>query len=141
MVKLRFLALLIAASLIATPVALAGQGRGQRGTQGGAPPNRTATGFGTTNTLTTIPEAGAGSAADDPTAEQLAASPEAQAIIANAKKIAGTDLARDANAFCTWNGAADVPSKNPSFGMVQVYDNLYYAGTGSVGALLIKTNA
>ena len=140
MVKLRFLALLIAASLIATPVALAGQGRGQRGTQGGAPPNRTATGFGTTNTLTTIPEAGAGSAADDPTPEQLAASPQAQAIIANAKKLAGTDLAREVAQFCKWNAGADVPARNPSFGTVQVFDNLYYAGTGSVGAFIIKTS-
>src|SRR5947208_9555927 len=123
MVKLRFLALLIAVSLIAIPRAFAGQGRGQRGTPGGAAANRTATGYGTTNTLTTIPEAGAGSAADDPTPEQLAASPEAQAIIANAKKIAGPDLARDASQFCTWNGGADVPAKNPAFGTVQVFDN------------------
>src|SRR5438034_5118999 len=141
MVKSRFLAMLIAASLIAMPHAFAGQGRGQRGTPGGAAANRTATGFGTTNTLTTIPDGGAGSAADDPTPEQLAASPQAQAIIANAKKIAGTDLAREVAQFCTWNAGADVPARNPSFGTVQVFDNLYYAGTGSVGALLIKTSA
>jgi len=112
-----------------------------RGGAGGAAANSTATGFGTTNTLTTIPEAGAGSAADDPTAEQLAASPEAQTIIANAKKIAGTELAQDVAKFCTWNGAADVPPRNPAFGTVQVFDNLYYAGTGSVGAWIIKTSA
>src|SRR5438874_11527520 len=119
MIKPSWVALLM---LISAAV-LAGQGRGQRGAPGGAAANRTATGFGATNTLTTIPEAGAGSAADDPTPEQLAASPEAQAIIANAKKIAGTDLVREATAFCTWNGAADVAARNPAFGTVQVFDN------------------
>ena len=123
----------------APPAAPAAQGqRGARGGGGGGA-DRTATGFGTTNTLTTIPESGAGSAAMDPTAEQLAASPEAQAIIANARKIAGTDLAREVAAFCTWNGAADVPARNPAFGTVQVFDNVYYAGTGGVGAWIIKT--
>ncbi len=137
---------LVALLMVITAAVLSGQGRGQRGAPAGAggagapAANRTATGFGTTNTLTTIPEAGAGSAADDPTPEQLAASPEAQAIIANAKKIAGTDLAREASQFCTWNAAADVPPRNPSFGTVQVFDNLYYAGTGSVGAWIIKTS-
>jgi len=132
----------LVALLLLTCTALLAQGSGQRGERGqrGAAPDRTATGFGTTNTLTTIPEAGTGSAADDPTPEQLAASPEAQAIIANAKKIAGTDLAREAAAFCTWNGAADVPPRNPAFGTVQVFDNLYYSGTGSVGAWIIKTS-
>jgi metallo-beta-lactamase class B len=137
MFKSAFVALLI----VSSAGVLIGQGAGQRGARGGgATPDRTVTGFGTTNTLTTIPEAGAGSAAADPTPEQLAASPEAQAIIANAKKIAGTDLAREVNAFCTWNGAADVPARNPAFGTVQVFDNLYYAGTGSVGAWIIKSS-
>src|SRR5262245_44110446 len=89
---------------------LIAEGAQQHGTRGGAPADRTATGFGTTNTLTTIPESGVGSAANDPTAEQLAASPQAQAIIANAKKIAGTDLAREVAQFCTWNAGADVPA-------------------------------
>src|SRR6185295_10919024 len=101
----------LVALLLVTCTALLGQASGQRGERGvpsgaaggrgGAVPDRTATGFGTTNTLTTIPEAGAGSAADDPTTEQLAASAEAQAIIANARKIAGTDLAREVSQFCT----------------------------------------
>jgi len=137
MLKSGFVAL-----LLVTCTALLGQGTGQRGERGGrgAAPDRNATGFGTTNTLTTIPEAGNGSAADDPTAEQLAASPEAQTIIANARKIAGTDLAKEVAAFCTWNGAADVPPRNPAFGTVQVFDNLYYSGTGSVGTWIIKTS-
>lgn len=96
--------------------------------------------FGTANTLFTIPESGQGSAANDPTAEQLAASPEAQAIIANAKRIAGSDLADEANRFCTWNAAANVPPGN-SHEVVQVFDNVYYATTGAVGAWIIKTNA
>ena len=77
---------LIVLLIVFSAALLAGQAGGQRGAPpqrsavggGGAAANSTATGFGTTNTLTTIPEAGAGSAADDPTPEQLAASPEAQ---------------------------------------------------------------
>src|SRR5689334_708377 len=65
--------------------------------------------FGTTNTLYTMPESGQGSAANDPTAEQLAASPEAQAIIANARRMAGTELKAEVDRFCTWNAAANVP--------------------------------
>ena len=122
-----FKSVIVALLIVASATVLPGQAGGQRGApsgatapqaaaqrgRGGAAADRTATGFGTTNTLTTIPEAGAGSAADDPTPEQLAASPEAQAIIANARKIAGPDLAREVTAFCTWNGAADVPPRNP----------------------------
>jgi metallo-beta-lactamase class B len=96
--------------------------------------------FGTANTLFTIPESGQGSAANDPTAEQLAGSPEAQAIIANARKIAGADLADEVNRFCTWNAAANVPPGN-SNEVVQVFDNVYYATTGAVGAWIIKTSA
>lgn len=87
-----------------------------------------------------MPEAGAGGGAGDPTAEQFAASPEAQAIVANAKKMAGTDLAAEANRFCTWNAGATVsPTNGGDF--VQVFDNMWYAGTGSVGAWVIKTSA
>ncbi len=96
--------------------------------------------FGTTNTLFTIPESGQGSAANDPTAEQLAASPEAQAIIANARRMAGTDLKGEVDRFCTWNAAANVPPGN-SNEVVQVFDNVYYATTGAVGAWIIKTSA
>jgi len=95
--------------------------------------------FGTTNTLYTIPESGQGSAANDPTAEQLAASPEAQAIIANARRVAGTDLKNEVDRFCTWNGAANVPPAG-SNEVVQVFDNVYYATTGAVGAWIIKTS-
>src|SRR4030095_11338145 len=80
-----------------------GRGGGQRGA---ATPTNPADTFGTTDTLFTMPEAGQGSAANDPTAEQLAASAEAQAIIANAKRLAGADLAAEANRFCTWNANA-----------------------------------
>lgn len=97
-------------------------------------------GFGTTNTLYTMPEAGAGGGAGDPTAEQFAASPEAQAIVANARKMAGTDLVNEVNRFCTWNAGATVsPTNGGDF--VQVFDNMWYAGTGSVGAWVIKTSA
>ena len=59
MFKSAFVALLIMASADVLP----GQGAGQRGGRAGAAADRTNTGFGTTNTLTTIPEAGSGSAA------------------------------------------------------------------------------
>src|SRR2546428_12963059 len=78
----------------------AGQGRGAQ-----------QSGFGTTDTLTTIPEAGAGGGAGDPTAEQLAAAPQAQAIIAHARKSAGNGLGRQVNQFCTWHAGAVVPPR------------------------------
>ena len=109
------------------------------GRRGAAPPTNPADTFGTTDTLFTMPEAGQGSAANDPTAEQLAASPEAQAIIANAKRIAAADLAAEANRFCTWNAGAIVPPGN-SPETVQVFDNMYYSTTGAVGAWIIKTS-
>jgi metallo-beta-lactamase class B len=119
------------------------QGRGGRAggrAGGGGGGAAAAGGFGTTNTLYTIPESGQGSAANDPTAEQLAASPEAQAIIASARRIAGEDLANEVNRFCTWNATAVVPPGN-SPEMVQVFDNVYYATTGAVGAWVIRTSA
>ena len=96
--------------------------------------------FATSNTLYTIPEAGQGSAANDPTAEQLAASPEAQAIIANARRIAGADLKNEVDRFCTWNATANVPPGG-SNEVVQVFDNVFYATTGAVGAWIIRTSA
>jgi hypothetical protein len=86
-------------------------------------------GFGTANTLYTMPEAGQGGGAGDPTAEQLAASPEAQAIIANTKRMAGADLGADVNRFCTWNAGATVSPMGPGE-TVQMFDNLYYSTTG-----------
>jgi metallo-beta-lactamase class B len=110
--------------------------RGGGGGRGGAP---AAGGFGTTSTLYTIPESGQGSAANDPTAEQLAASSEAQAIIANARRIAGDDLAAEVNRFCTWNAGASVPQvRTPE--TVQVFDNVYLATTGGVSAWIIQTS-
>jgi len=113
------------------------QGSGRQGGRGAVP---TSGGFGTADTLYTMPEAGQGGGAGDPTAEQLAASPEAQTIIANAKRLAAADLAAEANRFCTWNAGA-VVSPAHAGETVQVLDNLYYATTGSVGAWIIKTTA
>jgi metallo-beta-lactamase class B len=96
--------------------------------------------LGTTNTLYTMPEAGQGGGAGDPTAEQFAASPEAQAIVANAKRIAGTDLAAEFARFCTWNATAVVAPTTPGE-TVQLFDNWYYATNGMVGAVIIKTSA
>lgn len=92
------------------------------------------------NTLYTMPEAGQGGGAGDPTAEQLAASADAQRIIANAKRMAGSDLAAEAARFCTWNAGATVSPATPG-DFVQVFDNVWYAGTGMVGSWVIKTSA
>jgi metallo-beta-lactamase class B len=119
----------------AAPAGRAGAAGGQRGNAIGDPANT----FGTSDTLYTMPEAGQGGGAGDPTAEQLAASPEAQAFIANAKRIAGADLAAEANRFCTWNATAVVPPGN-SPETVQVFDNMWLATTGSVSAWIIKTS-
>jgi metallo-beta-lactamase class B len=109
-------------------------GQAGRGRGGGAPQPAAA------DTLFTMPEAGQGGGAGDPTAAQLAESAEAQTIIANAKRIAGSDLAAEAARFCTWNAGATVaPATDGDF--VQVFDNLYYASTGMVGAWVLKTNA
>jgi metallo-beta-lactamase class B len=130
MQKLAFAGLIAVLSTSALLLAQAPQGgRGGRGAAQGPP-----------ETLFTMPEAGQGGGAGDPTAAQLAASPEAQAIIANAKKIAGTDLAADFSRFCTWNAGATV-ARTTAGETVQVFDNLYYATTGSVGAWIIKTSA
>jgi metallo-beta-lactamase class B len=53
--------------------------------------------------------------------------------------MAGSDLAAEVNRFCTWNAAANVPPGG-SPEMVQMFDNVYYATTGAVGALVIKTS-
>jgi metallo-beta-lactamase class B len=129
-------ALTVAVSITVSLLAQA-QAQAQAPTPAPAPAAGT---FGTTNTLYTIPESGQGSAANDPTAEQLAASPEAQAIIANARRMAGSDLADEVNRFCTWNATANVPPGNTPE-VVQVFDNVYYATTGAVGAWIIRTNA
>lgn len=121
----------VAAALV---LAQAGQGRGGGGNAARQPAPPAA------NTLYTMPEAGQGGGAGDPTAQQLAESATAQAIIANAKKIAGTDLAAEAERFCTWNAGATVAPENAG-DFVQVFDNLYYAGTGMVGAWVLKTSA
>jgi metallo-beta-lactamase class B len=131
--------ILIAAVSVAVMAAQGGRGAGG-GRQGGAPADNPAGGFGTQNTLYTMPEAGQGGGAGDPTAEQFAASPEAQAIVANAKRMAGTDLAAEFARFCTWNATAVVAPTTPGE-TVQVFDNWYYATNGMVGAIIIKTSA
>jgi metallo-beta-lactamase class B len=128
-----------------------GQGQGaaaQPARQGGAPAQGAAaagrqggggrggnTGFGTTNTLTTIPEGGAG----NPPAEAMQL-PEAQAHIAKAKQIAGTDLEMFFNQYCGSPNAGANTLGREVFGTIQVFDNLYYSGDRGVGAWIIKTS-
>jgi metallo-beta-lactamase class B len=117
----------------------AGAGRGG-GRGGGGAPQAPVEGFGTADTLFSMPEAGQGNGANDPTPEQFAASAEAQAFVASARKLAGTDLLSEVNRFCTWNATAVVPPGN-SPETVQVFENVWYATTGSVGAWIIRTSA
>ena len=130
----------VAAVSVAVMAAQGGRGAGGGARQGGAPADNPTGGFGTQNTLYTMPEAGQGGGAGDPTAEQFAASPEAQAIVANAKRMAGTDLAPEFARFCTWNATAVVAPTIPGE-TVQVFDNWYLATNGMISALILKTSA
>src|SRR5258705_435438 len=83
---------------------------------------------------------GAGQAArpEFPTAKQFAESKDAQAHVANAMKIGGSDMAAEAKWFCTATGpqrvalarqAAGLPRiPTEPVGPIKLFDNLYYVG-------------
>lgn len=85
-----------------------------------------------------------------PTAEQYASSAQAQEHIAEAMRMAGTDLVAEATAFCTPTGpqrpalaaqqAGLEPEPERQFEPIRVFENLYYLGFSDVGAWAIATS-
>ena len=116
-----------------------GRGQGQGGGQAGGQGGRGGRG-------------GGGGNQEDrfPTAAEFAGSAQAQQHIANAMKIAGTDLAADAKAFCTPTGPQRPALARQAQGLppepdrllepIKFFDNLYYLGYSDVGAWVIPTS-
>ena len=85
-----------------------------------------------------------------PTAEQYAASARAKEHIAEAMRMAGTDLVAEAEAFCTATGpqrpalaaraAGLTPEPDRQFEPIRVFENLYYLGFSDVGAWAVATS-
>ena len=85
-----------------------------------------------------------------PTEQQMAQSPVAQQHVANAMRIAGTDLIAEAENACQVlgpqvpaltrqaTGQAFVPTRRLE--PVKIFDNLYYMGSNFVGAFAITTS-
>jgi metallo-beta-lactamase class B len=96
--------------------------------------------------------AGRGAApAEFPTAQEFADSKDAQAHVANATKIGGSDMAAEAKTFCTATGpqrvalarqAAGLPRiPTEPVGPMKLFDNLVYVGFNDVGAWAVPTSA
>jgi metallo-beta-lactamase class B len=93
---------------------------------------------------------GGGGGGQFPSAQQFASSKQAQQHVANAMKVAGTDLAADAKAFCTPTGpqrpalarqaAGLKPEPDRLLEPIKMFDNLYYLGFSDVGAWAITTS-
>ena len=89
-------------------------------------------------------------AAQFPTDEQFAASEAAQAHVATAMALAGTDLVEEAGSFCTATGprrpalnrrAAGLPPEpNRVIEPTRVFDNLYYLGFNSQNGWAVTTS-
>ena len=85
-----------------------------------------------------------------PTAEQYANSLGAREHIAEAMRMAGTDLVSEAEAFCTATGpqrpalaaraAGLTPEPDRQFEPIRVFENLYYLGFSDVGAWAVATS-
>ncbi|MBI3048803.1 MAG: MBL fold metallo-hydrolase [Acidobacteria bacterium] len=85
-----------------------------------------------------------------PAAKQFAESKQAQQHVAAAMKIAGTDLAGEARAFCTPTGpqrpalvrqaAGQAPEPDRLLEPIRLFENLYYLGFSDVGAWAIPTS-
>src|SRR5215470_17074952 len=94
---------------------------------------------------------GGGNAEQFPTAQQFADSKDAQAHVANAMKMAKSDLVPEAKAFCTPTGPQRValarqaaglpPIPTRPVGPIKIFDNLYYVGFNDVGAWAVPTSA
>jgi metallo-beta-lactamase class B len=94
---------------------------------------------------------GAPAAETFPTAEQFTNSKEAQAHVAAALKIGGSDMADTAKWFCTATGPQRVALARQAQGLprlptvqegpIKLFDNLYYIGFNDVGAWVVPTSA
>ena len=95
---------------------------------------------------------GRGAAAPEfPTAQEFADSKDAQAHVASAMKIGGSDMADTAKWFCTATGpqrvalarqAAGLPRiPTEPVGPIKLFDNLTYIGFNDVGAWVVPTSA
>ena len=94
-----------------------------------------------------------GAPAEDtfPSPEQFANSKEAQAHVAAATKIAGSDMADTAKWFCTNTGPQRVALARQAQGLprlptvpegpIKLFDNLTYIGFNDVGAWVVPTSA
>ena len=95
-------------------------------------------------------EAQRGRGSQFPTPERFAASKQAQQHVANAMKIAGSDLQAEAKAFCSPTGPQRVALARQAQGLpalpdrpvepIKLFDNLYYFGFTDVGAWAITTS-
>jgi metallo-beta-lactamase class B len=122
------IAMAFAVAASQAPMAAQDQGQGRGGRAGGAP-------------------------AEDnfPTAEQFANSKEAQAHVAAAMKIGGSDMADTAKWFCTATGPQRVALARQAQGLprlptvqegpIKLFDNLTYIGFNDVGAWVVPTSA
>jgi metallo-beta-lactamase class B len=89
--------------------------------------------------------------AEFPTAQAFAESKDAQAHVATAMKIGGSDMAAEAKWFCTATGpqrvalarqAAGLPRiPTEPVGPIKLFDNLTYIGFNDVGAWVVPTSA
>ena len=85
-----------------------------------------------------------------PSAAQFASSKQAQQHVANAMKIAGSDLQAEAKAFCTPTGPQRVALARQAQGLppledrplepIKMFENLYYIGFSDVGMWAIPTS-
>jgi len=110
------------------PMQAQGQGQGRGGRAGGAPAEE-----------------------NFPTAEQFANSKDAQAHVAAATKIGGSDMADTAKWFCTATGPQRVALARQAQGLprlptvqegpIKLFDNLTYIGFNDVGAWVVPTSA
>ena len=120
------------------PAGAQGRGAGAAG-RGGGGGGAAVVGFGTTNTLYTIPER---ARAAPPTIRL----PSSSRCLPKRRPSSSTQrrwpvpIWRVRSRFCTWNASAKVPPGN-SPETVQVFDNVYLATTGSVSAWIIRTSA
>ena len=93
---------------------------------------------------------GGGGGSQFPAAQEFASSKQAQQHVANAMKIAGTDLAAEAKAFCTPTGPQRPALARQAQGLkpepdrrlepIKLFDNMYYLGFSDVGAWAITTS-